>query len=273
MWLISKSSMRYSAEFCKSTSTPAASSAAISSAFAVPTVSGVFSNVPYVTCGDAMMRRSPISFIFVTRLTDVATSGDPSSMPGNIWQCMSVSKNNFSGWRDLLNMLNITIIVSFVLDGALAARRRSPAAYYAVQLAKLQKFSFTPPLIIYKKHPLTQFNPAPQRALSSLRPPLRPQLATAPSASSARLSRVLRVLSARRREPAPAAGAALSGRAPRVAANFRLKAVTTASLEGSLCISRGQGRRGRPQPSVSSPRAQSLKGATLPFNSNAYIAD
>ena len=33
------------------------------------------------------------------------------------------------------------------------------------------------------------------------------------------------------------------------AANFRLKAVTTASLEGSLCISRGQGRRGRPQPS------------------------
>ena len=37
----------------------------------------------------------------------------------------------------------------------------------------------------------------------------------------------------------------------RVAANFRLKAVTTASLEGSLCNSRGQGRRGRPQPSDS----------------------
>ena len=36
-----------------------------------------------------------------------------------------------------------------------------------------------------------------------------------------------------------------------VAANFRLKAVTTASLEGSLCISRGQGRPGRPQPSDS----------------------
>ncbi len=35
------------------------------------------------------------------------------------------------------------------------------------------------------------------------------------------------------------------------AANFRLKAVTTASLEGSLCNSRGQGRRGRPQPSDS----------------------
>ena len=35
------------------------------------------------------------------------------------------------------------------------------------------------------------------------------------------------------------------------AANFRLKAVTTASLEGSLCISRGQGRRRRPQPSDS----------------------
>ncbi|MGM9862084.1 MAG: hypothetical protein ACI30W_05755, partial [Muribaculaceae bacterium] len=40
-----------------------------------------------------------------------------------------------------------------------------------------------------------------------------------------------------------------------VAANFRLKAVTTASLTGSLCISRGQGRRGRPQPSDSSPYA------------------
>ncbi|MGM9851160.1 MAG: hypothetical protein ACI306_03350 [Muribaculaceae bacterium] len=40
-------------------------------------------------------------------------------------------------------------------------------------------------------------------------------------------------------------------RPPRVAANFRLKAVTTASLEGSLCNSRGQGRRRRPQPSVS----------------------
>ena len=36
-----------------------------------------------------------------------------------------------------------------------------------------------------------------------------------------------------------------------VAANFRLKAVTTASLEGSPCNSRGQGRRGRPQPSDS----------------------
>ena len=46
--------------------------------------------------------------------------------------------------------------------------------------------------------------------------------------------------------------AAPSGRGlPRVAANFRLKAVTTASLEGSLCISRGQGRPGRPQPSDS----------------------
>ena len=37
----------------------------------------------------------------------------------------------------------------------------------------------------------------------------------------------------------------------RAAANFRLKAVTTASLEGSPCNSRGQGRRGRPQPSDS----------------------
>ncbi|MGM9861286.1 MAG: hypothetical protein ACI30W_01690, partial [Muribaculaceae bacterium] len=35
------------------------------------------------------------------------------------------------------------------------------------------------------------------------------------------------------------------------AANSRLKAATTASLKGSLCISRGQGRRGRPQPSDS----------------------
>ena len=44
------------------------------------------------------------------------------------------------------------------------------------------------------------------------------------------------------------------------AANFRLKAVTTASLEGSLCISRGQGRPGRPQPSVSHPlRIKSAK--------------
>ena len=38
------------------------------------------------------------------------------------------------------------------------------------------------------------------------------------------------------------------------AANFRLKAVTTASLEGSLCISRGQARRRRPQPSDSQQR-------------------
>ena len=37
------------------------------------------------------------------------------------------------------------------------------------------------------------------------------------------------------------------------AANFRLKAVTTASLQGSLCNSRGQGRPGRPLPSDSSP--------------------
>ncbi|MGM9861285.1 MAG: hypothetical protein ACI30W_01685 [Muribaculaceae bacterium] len=40
-------------------------------------------------------------------------------------------------------------------------------------------------------------------------------------------------------------------------ANFRLKAVTTASLKGSLCISRGQGRPGRPQPSDS--RHQPIK--------------
>ena len=43
------------------------------------------------------------------------------------------------------------------------------------------------------------------------------------------------------------------------AANFRLKAVTTASLEGSLCISRGQGRRRRPQPSDS--QQQRIKSA------------
>ena len=50
---------------------------------------------------------------------------------------------------------------------------------------------------------------------------------------------------------------------PRAAANFRLKAVTTASLEGSLCISRGQGRRRRPQPSDS--QQQRIKSAkTLP---------
>ena len=43
------------------------------------------------------------------------------------------------------------------------------------------------------------------------------------------------------------------------AANFRLKAVTTASLEGSPCNSRGQGRRGRPQPSDS--QQQRIKSA------------
>ena len=46
---------------------------------------------------------------------------------------------------------------------------------------------------------------------------------------------------------------------PIAAANFRLKAVTTASLEGSLCISRGQGRRQRPQPSDS--QQQRIKSA------------
>ena len=63
---------------------------------------------------------------------------------------------------------------------------------------------------------------------------------------------------------ASATPAAPSGRGlPRVAANFRLKAVTTASLEGSLCISRGQGRPGRPQPSDS--HQQRIKSAkTLP---------
>ena len=50
---------------------------------------------------------------------------------------------------------------------------------------------------------------------------------------------------------------------PRAAANFRLKAVTTASLKRSLCNSRWQGRRGRPQPSDS--QQQRIKSAkTLP---------
>ena len=50
-----------------------------------------------------------------------------------------------------------------------------------------------------------------------------------------------------------------------VAANFRLKAVTTASLEGSLCISRGQGRRRRPQPSDSQQlRIKSAKTQPCP---------
>ena len=49
------------------------------------------------------------------------------------------------------------------------------------------------------------------------------------------------------------------------AANFRLKAVTTASLEGSLCISRGQGRRRRPQPSDSQQlRIKSAKTQPCP---------
>ena len=66
----------------------------------------------------------------------------------------------------------------------------------------------------------------------------------------------------------------------RVAANFRLKAVTTASLEGSLCISRGQGRRQRPQPSDS--QQQRIKSAKTqpcphkprpsPLSSSAFIA-
>ena len=48
-------------------------------------------------------------------------------------------------------------------------------------------------------------------------------------------------------------------------ANFRLKAVTTASLEGSLCISRGQGRRRRPQPSDSQQlRIKSAKTQPCP---------
>ena len=49
------------------------------------------------------------------------------------------------------------------------------------------------------------------------------------------------------------------------AANFRLKAVTTASLEGSLCNSRGQGRRRRPQPSDSQQqRKKSAKTQPCP---------
>ncbi|MGM9861853.1 MAG: hypothetical protein ACI30W_04585 [Muribaculaceae bacterium] len=61
------------------------------------------------------------------------------------------------------------------------------------------------------------------------------------------------VITARAHHTAPQPNRALSGRAPRAEAIFRLKAVTTASLQGSLCISRGQGRQGRPQPSDSSP--------------------
>ncbi|MGM9862093.1 MAG: hypothetical protein ACI30W_05800 [Muribaculaceae bacterium] len=80
------------------------------------------------------------------------------------------------------------------------------------------------------------------RALHASPPPPRP-----PSALSALISSSAALPRPRHRAP--------SGRAPRVAANFRLKAVTTASLKGSLCISRGQGRRGRPQPSVSSYNA------------------
>ncbi|MGM9845849.1 MAG: hypothetical protein ACI30K_06430, partial [Muribaculaceae bacterium] len=59
---------------------------------------------------------------------------------------------------------------------------------------------------------------------------------------------------------------AVRPRAPRAAANFRLKAVTTASLKGSLCNSRGQGRRGRPQPSESIPYLKSLEDVTLPHH-------
>ena len=64
-------------------------------------------------------------------------------------------------------------------------------------------------------------------------------------------------------ECSESATAAAPSMPPRVAANFRLKAVTTASLEGSLCNSRGQGRRRRPQPSDS--QQQRIKSAkTLP---------
>ena len=78
-----------------------------------------------------------------------------------------------------------------------------------------------------------------------------------------------------------AAPTAPSGRGlPIAAANFRLKAVTTASLEGSLCNSRGQGRRRRPQPSDS--QQQRIKSAKTqpcphkprpsPLSSSAFIA-
>ena len=66
----------------------------------------------------------------------------------------------------------------------------------------------------------------------------------------------------------------------RVAANFRLKAVTTASLSGSPCNSRGQGRRGRPQPSdshqlrIKSAKTQPCphKPRPSPLSSSAFIA-
>ncbi|MGM9845968.1 MAG: hypothetical protein ACI30K_07050, partial [Muribaculaceae bacterium] len=64
--------------------------------------------------------------------------------------------------------------------------------------------------------------------------------------------------------PPAAPTRAVRPRATIAAANFRLKAVTTASLKGSLCNSRGQGRRGRPQPSDSILYAKSLEDVTLP---------
>ena len=64
--------------------------------------------------------------------------------------------------------------------------------------------------------------------------------------------------------PAPTPESSEPPSAPtRAIANFRLKAVTTASLQGSPCNSRGQGRRQRPQPSDSQQlRIKSAK--TLP---------
>ncbi|MGM9844939.1 MAG: hypothetical protein ACI30K_01750 [Muribaculaceae bacterium] len=65
-------------------------------------------------------------------------------------------------------------------------------------------------------------------------------------------------------EPSTPPTRAVRPRAPIAAANFRLKAVTTASLKGSLCNSRGQGRRGRPQPSDPVTYVKSLEDDTLP---------
>ncbi|MGM9845340.1 MAG: hypothetical protein ACI30K_03830 [Muribaculaceae bacterium] len=91
-----------------------------------------------------------------------------------------------------------------------------------------------------------QFVGAQYFAPASTKPPTAPTSAAPPTPPTAPATRAVRP------------------RAQRSAANFRLKAVTTASLEGSLCNSRGQGRRGRPQPSESTLYVKSLEDDTLP---------
>ena len=114
--------------------------------------------------------------------------------------------------------------------------------------------------------------PAPPPTIDNASP------APAPSECSERSESATDAADTATPTPAPAASAERSERSERsesatdaaatpaeTAANFRLKAVTTASLEGSPCISRGQGRRQWPQPSDSQQlRIKSAKTQPCP---------